>query len=200
MISVLLLHGCKIPHYRVPVYNHLSHYLRQCSFALTVTSEGIEPGNRTPVEFELAQMHLLVSSVTRLVWRCKFDVVMNRPDIGLILVGPDIEGVLDKVDAEHLQVGSDLRGQAIRLAVCGGRLLPARCRRSKHSCVTQEGDESAEINYLKHGVNGFVVPRGDVTKLAKALLSVLDDDELRGALVCGSSKGGSGKRQHRTAM
>ena len=39
MTRVLLLHGGQIPHYRVPVYNYLSHYLSTRSFALTVTSE-----------------------------------------------------------------------------------------------------------------------------------------------------------------
>src|ERR1700693_1558840 len=69
VIRVLLLHGGQIPHYRVPVYNHLSHYLGERSFALTVTSEGIQPGNPTPVEFEFVPMHLSAGSVARLVWR-----------------------------------------------------------------------------------------------------------------------------------
>ncbi len=45
--------------------------------------------------------------------------------------------------------------------------------------VTEEGDESAEIAYLKHGENGFVVPRGDVNELARSLLLLLDNDDLR---------------------
>jgi glycosyltransferase involved in cell wall biosynthesis len=45
--------------------------------------------------------------------------------------------------------------------------------------VTEEGDESAEIAYLKPGENGFEVPRGNVSELARRLLMLLDNDELR---------------------
>ena len=77
MIRVLLLHGGQVPHYRVPVYNRLSHYLGERSFNLTVTSEEIQPGNPTPVEFEFVPMHLSAGSIARLVWRGKYEVV-NR--------------------------------------------------------------------------------------------------------------------------
>ena len=45
--------------------------------------------------------------------------------------------------------------------------------------VTEEGDESAEMMYLKDGRNGFIVPRGDIPALADKLLLLLDNDELR---------------------
>ena len=45
--------------------------------------------------------------------------------------------------------------------------------------VTEEGDESAEMMYLKNGENGFIVPRGDVTEMANKLMLLLDDDALR---------------------
>ena len=49
MTRVLLLHGGPIPHYRVPVYNHLSRYLGERSFALTVASDFEESaGGRPP--------------------------------------------------------------------------------------------------------------------------------------------------------
>jgi glycosyltransferase involved in cell wall biosynthesis len=319
MIRVLLLHGRQIPHYRVPVYNHLSRYLGERSFALTVTSEGIQPGNPTPVEFEFVPMHLSPGSIARLVWRGRYDVVisfvglrelylfpvylavkgilrrrmvwwgqgrdlahpdailknaayttehalcdaiilyaehlrkyvaprfhhkvfianntlalpypdvppgskdtilrsfnirtrkniicmgrfqkrkrvdrlvaamqlMNRPDIGLILVGPDIERILDNVDAPNIfklgPIYDDRRFDLLSAAdVC---CLPGAVGLGivdAFHCglpfVTEEGDESAEIAYLKHGVNGFVVPRGNVSELARRLLSLLDDDELR---------------------
>src|SRR5438876_9661449 len=67
MIRVLLLHGGQVPHYRVPVYNHLSRYLRERSFALTVISEGIQPGNPTAIEFDYAQLHLSIGSIARMV-------------------------------------------------------------------------------------------------------------------------------------
>ena len=33
--------------------------------------------------------------------------------------------------------------------------------------------------YLKNGVNGFIVPRGDIPEMARKLLLLLDDDTLR---------------------
>ncbi len=316
---VLLLHGGHIPHYRVPVYNHLSRYLRERSFELTVTSERIQPGNRTPVEFEFVPMPLAVASITRLVWRGNFDVVimfvdmrhlylfpvylfvigilrrkmvwwgqgrdlahpnavlkniaygtehtlcdsiilyaehlkkyiaprfhhkvfianntlalsypglpagskesvlrsfnihtrkniicmgrfqrrrridqlfaamqlMNRPDVGLILVGPDLEGVLENVAGPNIyKLGPIYDDQRFDLlSAADVYCLPGAVGLSivdAFHCglpfVTEEGDESAEIGYLKHGENGFEVPRGSVKELAKSLLILLDDEELR---------------------
>jgi glycosyltransferase involved in cell wall biosynthesis len=317
---VLLLHGGRVPHYRVPVYNHLSRYLSERSFALTVISEGIQPDSQASIEFDYAETRLSVASIARMVRRGRFDVLimfvdlrhrylfpvymivkgilrrkivwwgqgrdlanpnatlkniaystehalcdaiilyaehlrkyiarrfqhkvfianntlalaypglppghrdkvlatydigtrkniicmgrfqkrkrvdalvaamelMNRPDIGLILVGPDTEGVLDNVNGSNIYKLGPIYGEqrfdilssadvyclpgAVGLSIvdafhCG---LPL---------VTEEGDESAEIAYLKHGENGFIVPRGDVRELAMRLLLLLDDDELRG--------------------
>jgi glycosyltransferase involved in cell wall biosynthesis len=117
--------------------------------------------------------------------------LMNRPDVGLVLVGPDMEGVLADVREENVYKLGEMYGDerfdlmssadvyclpgAVGLSIvdafhCG---LPF---------VTEEGDESAEIAYLKNGVNGLVVPRGDTTALANALRRLLDDDELRARL------------------
>ena len=316
---VLLLHGGHIPHYRVPVYNHLTRYLRERSFELTVTSEAIQPGNRAPVEFEFVPMPLSVASITRLVRRGNFDVVimfvdmrhlylfpvyllvngvlrrkmvwwgqgrdlanpnallknlaygaehalcdsiilyaehlkkyiaprfhckvfianntlalsypglpagskekvlrsfniqtrkniicmgrfqkrkrvdqllaamqlMNRPDVGLILVGPDVEGVLENVTGPHIyKLGPIYDDQRFDLlSAADVYCLPGAVGLSivdAFHCgvpfVTEEGDESAEIEYLKHGENGFEVPRGNVTELAKRLVMLLDNAELR---------------------
>jgi len=316
---VLLLHGGGIPHYRVPVYNHLARYLSERGYALSVASEEIQAGNPTPPVFEFYQMPLSAVSVWQLLKRGHFDVVimfinmrhrylfpvyavakgvmrrrmvwwgqgrdladphnrlknaayatehalcdaivlyaehlkryvasrfhhkvfianntlavtypglppgakgqvlrrhgvrtpkniicvgrfqkrkrmdhlaaamrlMNRADVGLILVGPDIDGVLADITGENVYKLGEMYGDerfdlmssadvyclpgAVGLSIvdafhCG---LPF---------VTEEGDESAEIAYLKDGVNGFVVPRGDTPALANALLRLLDDDELR---------------------
>ena len=45
--------------------------------------------------------------------------------------------------------------------------------------VTEEGEESPEIMYLKDGVNGFIVPNGDIQQLAAKLQLLLEDDALR---------------------
>jgi hypothetical protein len=88
MTRVLLLHSGQIPHYRVPVYNHLSHYLGERSFALTVTSERLQPGNPTPVQFEFVALHLSAASIARLVWRGKFDVVIMFVDMRHLYLFP----------------------------------------------------------------------------------------------------------------
>ena len=316
---VLLLHGGRVPHYRVPVYNHLSCYLRQRSFDLTVTSEGIQAGNRTPMEFEFVPMHLSAWSIVRLAWRGNFDVVimfvdmrhsylfpvylavkgimrrkmvwwgqgrdlaapdailkntaygiehalcdaiilyakhlkkhiaprfhhktftanntlaltypglppgnkdrvlgafniqtpkniicmgrfqkrkgidhlvaavklMNRADIGLILVGPDTEGVLGEVGGPNIYkfgpIYDDRRFDL--LSAADVYCLPGAVGLSivdAFHCglpfVTEEGYESAEISYLKHGENGFIVARNNMSGLAAQLLLLLDNTELR---------------------
>jgi len=316
---VLLLHGGHIPHYRVPVYNSLALYLRERTFALSVTSEGIQPGNPTEVQFDYTQMHLTARNISQMVWRGKFDVVimfvdmrhvylfpvymavkgilrrkmvwwgqgrdlanpnamlknaaygtehalcdsiilyaehlkkyvarrfhrkifvanntlaltypglpaghkervlnsfnihtrkniicmgrfqkrkrvdrlvdalqmMNRPDIGLILVGPDTEGVLENVSGPNIyKLGPIYDDQRFDLlSAADVYCLPGAVGLSivdAFHCglpfVTEEGDESAEIAYLKHGENGFVVPQRDVKELARKLLLLLDDDDLR---------------------
>lgn len=319
MTRILLLHGGQIPHYRVPVYNHLSRYLGERSFALSVTSDGIQPGNPTAVQFDYTQMRLSVGSVTRMVWRGKFDVLimfvdlrhlylfpvylvakgllrrktvwwgqgrdlahpdarlknaayatehalcdaiilyaehlrkyvaprfqhkvfvanntlaltypglpsgskdkvlssynirtrkniicvgrfqkrkridqlvaamkmMNRSDVGLILVGPDPENVLDTVEGANIyKLGPIFDDQRFDLlSAADVYCLPGAVGLSivdAFHCglpfVTEGGDESAEIAYLKHGENGFVVPRGNVSELARSLQLLLDDDDLR---------------------
>lgn len=115
-------------------------------------------------------------------------IYMNRPDIGLILVGPDPEGVLGKIRGDNIYKLGPIYGEnrfdllyaadvcclpgAVGLSIidafyCG---LPF---------VTEDGDESAEIMYLKDGVNGFIVPRGNIQEIARKLLLLLDDNQLR---------------------
>lgn len=114
--------------------------------------------------------------------------LMNRTDIGLILVGPDTDGVLENVHGSNVyKLGPIYDNRRFDLlSAADVYCLPGAVGLSivdAFHCglpfVTEEGDESAEIAYLKHGENGFVVPRGDVRKLAESLLRLLDDDELR---------------------
>ena len=312
MTRILLLHGGPIPHYRVPVYNHLSRYLGERSFALTVASDGIQPGNPTAVQFDFVQMPLSAGSVGRLVWRGRYDVLimfvnmryrylfpvylvakgilrrkmvwwgqgrdlarpdariknvayatehalsdaiilyaehlkkyvarrywhkvfvanntlafdypglppggkegvlrsygirtpkniicvgrfqrrkridrlaaalqlMNRSDVGLILVGPDTEHVLDDISGDNIYKLGEMYGDERfdLLSAADVYCLPGAVGLSivdAFHCglpfVTEDGDESAEIAYLKHGVNGFVVPRGDVRELARGSAAV----------------------------
>jgi len=113
---------------------------------------------------------------------------MKRPDVGLILVGPDSDGVLNKIEGNNIYKLGPIYGEkkfdllssadvfclpgALGLSIvdafyCG---LPV---------VTEDGDVSPEIMYLKDSINGFVVPQGDVHRLASKLQLLLDDDLVR---------------------
>jgi len=113
---------------------------------------------------------------------------IGRNDIGLILVGPDTEGILKKIEGQNIFKLGPIYGDkkfdllfssdiyclpgAVGLSIidafhCG---LPF---------VTEDGDESAEIMYLKDKVNGFIVKRGDIQELAQKLQLLLDNDSLR---------------------
>lgn len=113
---------------------------------------------------------------------------MNRSDIGLIFVGPDDDGVLNKYVGDNIYKLGPIYGEekfdllssaevyclpgAVGLSIidafyCG---LPF---------VTEKGDESAEIMYLKDGVNGFSVPKGNISMMAQKLLLLIDDNNLR---------------------
>ena len=115
-------------------------------------------------------------------------VYMNRSDIGLILVGPDPEGVLDKLEGENIfKLGPiyeekkyDLLSSADVYCLPGAvGLSIVDAFHCGLPFVTEDGDESAEIMYLKDGVNGFIVPRGDIPEMAQKLLLLLDNNELR---------------------
>lgn len=319
MTRVLLLHGGKIPHYRVPIYSCLSVYLEGCGFELVVASAGIQADNPHPVQFKYVEMPLSVWSIARVIWTKQIEVIilfvdmrhlylfptymiakglfglkmvwwgqgrdladrdatlknlayttehalcdsiilyaehlkkyvsqrfhkkifvanntlcinypglpagakeavlakygiqtrkniicigrlqkrkrldnlaeamayMNRSDLGLILVGPDQEGILNDINGANTYKLGTIYGKdkfdllsasdvycipgAVGLSIvdafyCG---LPI---------VTEDGDESAEMMYLKNGKNGFVVPKGDMTELARKLTLLLDNDALR---------------------
>ena len=113
---------------------------------------------------------------------------MNRPDIGLILVGPDEEGVLNEIGGKNIyKLGPLYQDKKFDLLSSADIFcLPGAVGLSivdAFHCglpfVTEEGDESAEIMYLKDGVNGFIVPRGEIQALSDKLQLLLDNDELR---------------------
>ena len=114
--------------------------------------------------------------------------LLDRQDVGLILAGPDTEGVLRDVRGENIHILGPIYGDGILdlLSACDVFCLPGAVGLSivdAFYCglpiVTEEGDASPEIMYLKDGVNGFVVPRGDIQQLKQKLELLLDDDALR---------------------
>ena len=113
---------------------------------------------------------------------------MSRPDIGLILVGPDPDRILGKIKGDNIFKLGPIYGEEkfALLSSADVYCLPGAVGLSiidAFHCglpfITEDGDESAEIMYLKDGVNGFVVPRGDIQEMAIKLRLLLDNDALR---------------------
>lgn len=113
---------------------------------------------------------------------------MKRSDVGLILVGPDSDGVLNKIEGNNIYKLGPIYGDKKFDLLSSADLycLPGALGLSivdAFYCglpiVTEEGDMSPEIMYLKNGANGFIVPRGDVHRLASRLQLLLDNDLVR---------------------
>jgi glycosyltransferase involved in cell wall biosynthesis len=113
---------------------------------------------------------------------------MNKTEVGLILVGPDPDGVLDEINGDRIYKLGPIYGdnRFDLLSAADVYCLPGAVGLSiidAFYCglpvVTEDGDESAEIMYLKDGVNGFIVPPGNIPELAQKLALLLDDDCLR---------------------
>lgn len=113
---------------------------------------------------------------------------MRRPDIGLIFIGPDTDGVLAGVQGKNIyNLGPIYSNDRFDLlSAADVYCLPGAVGLSivdAFHCglpfVTEEGDESAEMMYLKDGKNGFVVPKGNLQELAAKLLLLIDNDQLR---------------------
>jgi glycosyltransferase involved in cell wall biosynthesis len=114
--------------------------------------------------------------------------ILDDPGIGLILVGPDTDGLLNEIDGSNIYKLGPIYGDE-RFALLSASdvyCLPGAVGLSivdAFYCglpiVTEEGDESPEIMYLQDRVNGFIVPKGDATQLALKLKLLLNNDLLR---------------------
>jgi len=114
--------------------------------------------------------------------------LLNRRDIGLILVGPDSDGILRDVYGDNIYKLGPIYGNEMLdlLSAADVLCLPGAVGLSivdAFYCglpiVTEDGDVSPEIMYLKDGINGFVVEPGNVHQLAAKIELLLDDDKLR---------------------
>lgn len=113
---------------------------------------------------------------------------MNRPDIGLILVGPDPDGILNKIKGNNIYKLGPIYGKKKfdLLSAADVCCLPGAVGLSivdAFHCglplVTEDGDESPEIGYLMDGENGFIVSKGNIPEMTQKLLLLLDNDALR---------------------
>lgn len=109
---------------------------------------------------------------------------------GLILVGPDEEGVMAKLtkkDSRIFNIGP-LYGTDVLdlLTACDVYCIPGAIGLGIVDAmycglpvVTERVDHGPEIMYLHDGVNGFLVEKGDCQALADRIRLLLQDDELR---------------------
>lgn len=115
---------------------------------------------------------------------------IDIPEAGLILVGPDEEGLAAALAAKKKNVfvlGAVYGDEAIDLLRAADvYCIPGAIGLSivdAQYCglpvVTEDVDHGPEIMYLKDGINGFIVPKGDIALLAERLRLLLTDDSLR---------------------
>ncbi len=110
--------------------------------------------------------------------------------VGLILAGPDEDGLLSSFSGKAKKVfqpGAIYGRETLELLsasdVCcipgavGLTIVDAMY--CGLPVVTEQVNHGPEIMYLKDGVNGFVVPCGDINALAEKLDLLLTDDNLR---------------------
>jgi glycosyltransferase involved in cell wall biosynthesis len=193
MCNAIILYA---EHLKKYVRKHLHKKVFIANNTLHLTYKGLPPGvvrENVLREYGIDTKKNIIC-VGRMQKRKRIDhlveafVYMNRSDIGLILVGPDPEGVLDGIESAKIFKLGALYGDKKfdLLSLADVYCLPGAVGLSivdAFHCglpiVTEEGDESAEIMYLKDGVNGFIVPRGNIPVMSQKLLLLLDDDELR---------------------
>lgn len=182
-------------HLKKYVHRRFHHKIFVANNTLSISYPGLPAKKRQTVLAEYGiRTRKNIICVGRLQKRKRLDHLartlahLNRDDIGLILVGPDSEGVLDGIAADNVYKLGPIYGDRKfdLLSAADLYCLPGAVGLSivdAFHCglpfVTEEGDESAEIMYLKDGVNGFIVPRGDTGALAEKLLLLLHDDALR---------------------
>jgi glycosyltransferase involved in cell wall biosynthesis len=115
--------------------------------------------------------------------------LISDKEVGLILVGPDEDRILEDIRGENVfKIGPlygndrlDLLASADVFCLPGAMGLSiVDAMYSGLPVVTEAGEVSPEIMYLKDGINGFIVPKGDIRQLAAKLDLLLDDEALRG--------------------
>jgi len=162
---------------------------------LCISYEGL-PAERKQAVLDEYGIHTKKNIIClgRLQKRKRLDILvaahasMNRPDIGLILAGPDTDGVLKEVSGTNVfKVGPIYGSKKFDLLSASDvYCLPGAVGLSivdAFHCglplITEGTYESAEMMYLKDGENGFIVQSGNIQALANKLLLLLDNEYLR---------------------
>lgn len=76
MKKVLLINQINTPHYRVPIYNYLSTYLKKYGYILTVASEGPQQDNPHRIEYNYIDIPLNFVNLARLIVKLAPDAII----------------------------------------------------------------------------------------------------------------------------
>jgi glycosyltransferase involved in cell wall biosynthesis len=113
---------------------------------------------------------------------------LNMDDVGLILVGPDPDRILSKINGRNIFKLGPVHGDESLdlLSASDVYCLPGAVGLSivdAFYCglplITENVIHGPEIMYLKNGINGFITPVGDIEQLTSKLRILLIDDEMR---------------------
>lgn len=121
-----------------------------------------------------------------------FELIDDR-DTGLIIIGPDDQKILEKKCKKHPRIfylgplyGKEVLDILSASDVC---CLPGAVGLGivdSMYCglplVTEDVNHGPEIMYFKDGVNGYMVPKGDIVALSQKLQLILNDRLLRDKL------------------
>ena len=114
--------------------------------------------------------------------------LLSIDNTGLILAGPDDENMLENISDKNIfKLGPIYGKDSIDLLLASDiYCLPGAIGLSivdaffcSLPVLTEDVMHGPEIMYLKNGVNGFIVPKGDIQKLAEKLNLLLSDDSFR---------------------
>lgn len=114
--------------------------------------------------------------------------MLNIEDVGLILAGPDDEGILKDIEDRNIyKLGPVYGKESLELLnISDLYCLPGSIGLSIVDAfwaglpvVTESVIHGPEIMYLKDGINGFIVPEGDIGQYVDRIRLLLTDDALR---------------------
>jgi glycosyltransferase involved in cell wall biosynthesis len=113
---------------------------------------------------------------------------IQNPDIGLLLVGPDDEGLIGSLEDRRIHYLNAVYGDELGklLSIASIYCMPGALGLSIVDAfqyglpiVTENVHHGPEIMYLNNGVNGFIVPVGDIDALSEKLKLLSNDAKLR---------------------
>ncbi len=112
---------------------------------------------------------------------------IDRQDLGLVVVGPDPDGILDGVADDRIVITGPVYGVAKEALLHGADVfcIPGHVGLGIVDAfwaglplVTENVPHAPEVGFLKDGENGFMVPEGDTAALADRLELLAFDETL----------------------